>query len=136
MSKYSIYRQVRPKPRQIHPIWRGIGCIIAIIIPAISIIIAWLIVDANWTRLPNWLVAPIVLPELMYRYLPQVANVIGPILYRPKLPAYALFTILALLILTGILSVVYALIYRFIGPPRYSPVDALPPKGKVKRYKR
>lgn len=136
MSKYSTYRQVRPKPRQIHPIWRGIGCLMAIIIPAISVIIAWLIVDATWTRLPYWLVAPISLPEFMYRYLPQVANVVGSILYRPKLLAYVLFTIFALLILTGILSVVYALIYRFIGPPRYSPVDAPPPKGKVKRYKR
>jgi hypothetical protein len=136
MSKYYTYRQVRPKPRQIHPIWRGIGCLMFLIIPVISIAAAWLIVDNIWTRLPYWMIAPIRLPWFMYRYLPQPTYLLASILGRERLLAYIIFTLLILIVLSGILSFAYAIIYRLIGPPRYSPIDAPPPKAKVKRYRR
>jgi hypothetical protein len=35
------------------------------------------------------------------------------------------------------MSFVYALVYRFVGPPAYGPMDAPPPRGvRLKRYKR
>ncbi len=107
-----------------------------LIIPAISISAAWLIVDNIWMQLPYWMVAPIRLPWYMYRYLPQTTYFLGSILGREKLLAYIIFTLLILTVLSGILTFVYAVIYRVIGPPRYSPVDAPPPKVKVKRYRR
>ena len=41
-----------------------------------------------------------------------------------------------MLLIGGVISVIYALMYRFIGPSRYGPTDAPPPKIKTKRYTR
>lgn len=136
MSKHYVYRQVKPQPRQIHPVWRGIGCLMFLVIPIISIATAWLVVDKIWTLLPYWMIAPIRLPWFMYRYLPETTFFLASILSREKLVAYILFTLLFVFIFGGVLSFVYAVVYRVIGPPRYSPIDAPPPKVKVKRYKR
>lgn len=107
-----------------------------LVIPIISIATAWLVVDKIWTLLPYWMIAPIRLPWFMYRYLPQATFFLASILGRERLVAYSLFTLLFVFIFGGVLSFVYAVVYRVIGPPRYSPIDAPPPKVKVKRYKR
>jgi hypothetical protein len=51
---------------------------------------------------------------------------------------YAILAIMVvyLVILSAIVSVGYAVVYRYVGPARYSPLDAPPPNMKFKRYKR
>jgi hypothetical protein len=44
--------------------------------------------------------------------------------------------VLYIVIFGGIISVIWALIYRVVGPPRYGPLDAPTPDIKVKTYKR
>ena len=44
-----------------------------------------------------------------------------------------LIGVLYIVIFGGIISVIWALIYRVVGPPRYGPLDAEPIKSK--RYK-
>jgi len=34
------------------------------------------------------------------------------------------------------MSVLYAFVYRLVGPPRYGPLDVPPPNVKLKKYKR
>jgi hypothetical protein len=136
MSKYIQYRQARPKPRGIHPIWRGIGCLMMLIIPALSFGAAMLTVDAIWTRLPYWMLAPVYLPLFMYNYLPDLTRLLAPVLAKERLVAYLIFTLFLIIFMSGILSVAYAILYKIIGPSPYSPVDAPPPKHRAKPYKR
>jgi hypothetical protein len=46
------------------------------------------------------------------------------------------FAILYTIGISGLLSVVYSVLYRFVGPPRYGPLDVPQPQVKVGRYKR
>jgi hypothetical protein len=46
------------------------------------------------------------------------------------------FTILYTIAISGLLSVVYAVVFRIVGPPRYGPLDLPQPHVKVGRYKR
>jgi hypothetical protein len=75
------------------------------------------------------------LPEIFYNlpYINIVAKYISSI---PDFPALALFFTLILLLLSGILSFFYAMVYRIIGPPRYTSEDAPAPRIKAKRYTR
>jgi len=54
----------------------------------------------------------------------------------PYLQALALFFIMAMILFSGIFSFLNALLYRMIGPPRYTPLDAPAPRVKTKRYTR
>jgi hypothetical protein len=75
------------------------------------------------------------LPDIFYN-LPIISVVANYISSVPDFPGVALFFILILVALSGILSFVYAMIYRVIGPPRYLPDDAPAQRVVTKRYKR
>ena len=45
-------------------------------------------------------------------------------------------TVLYIIFFGGILTVIYAFMYRMASPSRYGPMDAPPPRVKVKKYKR
>ena len=50
--------------------------------------------------------------------------------------AKAVFFVFMLIIATGFLTMVYAFIYRIVGPPRYAPDDIPAPRVKTKAFKR
>ncbi|MBN1305397.1 MAG: hypothetical protein JXA13_13245 [Anaerolineales bacterium] len=143
MGKYQKYQKSTPKPRpeEVHPIWRGIGCFIGILVPLLSYGLAVIFIDIalneGWagTYIPHWMFNTPFLPRSITssRYLYPI---FFPLLKIKHLYGLAIFTILFSIILYGFLSLLYAILYRFIGPSRYSPIDAPPPNIKVKRYKR
>lgn len=140
MGKYSSGVR-RPEPRlvrQQHPIWRGIGCLSMIIVPIISYGFAVLTLPffAGVGWLPYELVSPMQVSPLLWKYLPTLAQFLQPILGFPRLKAYLALTVVYTIFVGGFLAFVYALIYRLFGPSRYGPLDAPPPRGKVKKYKR
>jgi hypothetical protein len=119
MGKFSSFDRVVPKKEakwKIHPVWQGIGCILIALIPLMSYAGAVLLVDANfehhWVEFPQEFIGPPGHP-LLYSQLgvTVVLSVFG-------------FMILVLL---------YTILYRFIGPPRYGPTDAPPPKRTASR---
>lgn len=117
MGKYNKFesRQAKPRPWEIHPVWRGIGCIMMLIIPVLSYAGAVLLYDQNrtahWVKIPRELVQSISIPFV--GSVPHLfANLIGAVLLM--LIGYAIF------------MVFYALIFRIIGPPRYGPIDSPP----------
>lgn len=119
ISYERIDRSRRDKrDRQIHPIWRGIGCILLVLIPVMAFAGTSLILDANTTN--NWFIVPY---ELQ-----------GPLQY-PYLYAKLAGTLLLSVLGFGVLVSFYALIYSIIGPPKYGPLDAPPPR-KVKRRRK
>lgn len=116
MGKYSreyLHPPYPPRLRYIHPIWRGIGCLFFLLIPVIAFLGAKAIILEN--SLQHWVLIPRVL-----RYGFSVP-IIGEVTVITLM-----VTFLLILIGFGILTVLYALIYRLFGPPRYGPLDVPP----------
>jgi hypothetical protein len=141
MGKYSSLSQMRPPkppPSGPHAVWRGIGCLMILIIPAISISAAMLIVDYglenNWP-IPYELRGSVRLPEIFYS-TEGLRTIFNPISNVPNLYAIALLSLILMILLGGVISVIYAAVYGMTGPSRYGPTDAPPAGIKVKKYKR
>ena len=141
MGKHeSFNRRKAKKPSDgPHPIWRGIGCLILVIVPVISFGLAVLTFDAalaNKWPLPAEFLGNPSMPRLLYRRHALVP-VLNAITSMTNLYGYLAFAFVYTVILGGIMSFVYALAYRMVGPPVYGPMDMPPPKGiRLKRYKR
>jgi hypothetical protein len=135
MGKYTSYTQKELPPKgETHEIWSGFGCIIMLIIPVISyaagvLTVEW-IVGNNWRLFPReWLGTPR-MPDIVYRsdglsalllWLTDIKN----------LYAYLIVGLIYMLLISGLISAIYAAVYGAIGPKRYGPLDAPPPKIKV-----
>lgn len=137
MSKYRIYNHQRKKPqrREPHPIWRGIGCLLMIIMPLLAWGIGELILQIaqqrwvlpyEWTLPPQW-------PKWMW----QIGFLVPYLGYTQRWSyflARLIFSGGALLLLWGGMSLVYAFLYARLAPP--DPLRDLVPPPKVKRYRR
>jgi len=140
MGKYtSLSRKAEvPRDRGVHPVMRGIGCIMIAIIPLLSYGLSVITVNL-------WLLRGLPLPDGWVGYI-----TINPILYRLaglrvildflgsqyNLVANLVFAFAIAIIIGGIMSIIFGYIFRMFGPPRYGPLDAPPPRVKTKRYKR
>ncbi len=115
MSKYMKYESVRKekKPQGPHPLWRGIGCVMMVLIPVVSYAGASLLVDAN----------------LRHRWLPLPRVLYGPAAQPLLFAELAVGVILSLLGFV-LLVVVYSFLNSILGPPRYGPMDAPPLRRK------
>src|SRR5688572_3104846 len=136
MGKYNKFQRKRPEsPYKIHPAWTGIGCLMIVIVPimswAASVELIKLAKAQGWPVMRQ-LSGYVRLPEALYTtpILDRVANYISSI---PDFSALALFFLVILLLLSGILSFTYAAVYRVIGPPRYTSEDAPAPRVRTKR---
>lgn len=114
----------RSQPRwNVHPIWRGIGCIFMLLLPVMSFVGAYLIIRENfrqgWVALPASLLRSFSIPSFGTVYLADIA-----------------LTLVFIIMGFGILTVGYAFLYRLIGPPRFGPLDAPPLKKRRRLYKK
>jgi hypothetical protein len=140
MGKYTTHSRQAPKPRSdgVHPIMRGIGCIMMIIVPVLSYGAALLLVDygisQGWPIPPTWL-QPITIHPLLLK-LRGLAPVWNFLLQQDNLIAIVAFTIAIIVVVGALMSIIYGYLYSMFGPPRYGPQDAPPIRVKVKRYKR
>lgn len=136
MGKYSQFdrKKVDQSPYKIHPIWSGIGFLLIIIVPIVTWAASALLVEfgqkQGWAVLrsfPRFLEVPAALyaiPGVAF-----LAKVNG-------LPATFILFLFLLIVFSGVFSILYAFIYRLIGPPRYGPQDVAAPKIKTKPFKR
>jgi len=115
MSKYDpTYAQTSRslRTRSVHPIWRGIGCFLLILLPIISFAGAKLLVQANieqrWINIPQELTGSFSAP------------LVGRVLF-----ADLAVWIILIVIGFGMLTVIYALFYRLLGPSR-GPLESPP----------
>ena len=125
MAKYEKYSgpQIKPRPWDIHPVWRGIGCLLMVLIPVISYIAADLLVAANANQ--RWLTLPAELLQAVG--VPAIGKV-------PHLYANLIVTVILSLIGFGLLTIVTSLLYSVTGPPRYGPLDSPPFPPKRSRW--
>lgn len=129
MGKYGkLSRQVPPprRPWSVHPVWRGIGCLIVVIAPFVAIAAAHLLVDMNlergWYPVPVEFAAPYTLPGTSYTIDHFFADL--------------LLAAVILLIGFAVMMIIYSIIYSIMGPPRYSPLDSPPIRGSGKYHRR
>jgi hypothetical protein len=139
MGKYLRYQRPEYKrTTEVHPIWRGIGCIMFVLVPIMAYAGAELIVrtgvEKGWP-LPPELLGFIRFPDWIYK-VPVLSDICRWLASYPNLLAVLIFFLVLLLLLSGVFSTVYSIVYRTIGPSRYTAVDAPPPNRKVKQYKR
>lgn len=141
MGRYSaVANQRGPNaPKEPHPIWNGLGCLLFVVTGVMSIAAAYLTVQtgvkSGWP-IPPVLLDPIILPDWMYRFLPGLTSLLLKVVTIDYLVAYAAATFVFMVVLGGIVSFFYALLYRFTGPAKYGPLDAPPQRTRSKRYKR
>lgn len=141
MGKYSSYSRPKPKPRNlgVHPVMRGIGCILMVVVPIIAYGAAILVVNYGathgWPIPPEWF-GPPSLPEVLW----NVQGLRTPLAFlqaQNNLEANLVVAIALTILIGGVMSILYGYIYSLFGPPRYGPQDAPPIRGvRVKRYKR
>jgi hypothetical protein len=106
----------KARPWQVHPIWRGIGCVMMLVIPIMAYAGAVLLVGMNLER--GWI--PMSSDLLRIRTLPVVGLEV-PRLYANLLAAGAL-----VFIGYGIMMFFYALLYRAVEPRKGKILEAPP----------
>lgn len=126
--KYDKKRQERPW--KVHPVWRGIGCFMAILIPIMAWAGASIMINSKaLIKLPDQFDQPIIFKLTEYDWLNQGilwlnANLGGRGLQYNQLAYFVLFLLVGYLVLV----ILYGILYRLVGPPKYGPLDAPPIK--------
>lgn len=141
MGKYSSYTRTQAKPRNqgVHPVMRGIGCILMIVVPLLSYGLAILLVR-YWAAkglpmAPN-LYGPPSIPPVLWK-VQGLQPILDFLQRQENLEINLIFTAVIVAVLGGIMSMIYGYVYTLFGPPKYGPQDAPPIKGrKIKPYKR
>jgi hypothetical protein len=139
MAKYRSYeRQEVKRAYEIHPVWRGIGCIILILIPVMAYLASTVLIqrgiEDSWS-MPSDLMGHPQLPAWLYRFA-FTRQFAAPIASVDNLYALIVGTLLITILAFGILAVVYGWSYRVIGPRRYTPLDAPEVERQAKRRRR
>jgi hypothetical protein len=124
---------VEEKRRKIHPIWRGIGCVLLFLVPIISFYLARLFMAAAIVPLPIELSKPVILSFYNIGPIDSTIYRINEVFNGELLYGDLFFTIIFMVLGFGVLSIVYGIIYRLIGPPRYGPLDAPEAERKQRR---
>lgn len=129
---YQQYRRTQIRKQEgVHPIWRGIGCFLMILIPIMSYAGAELLIEQNNSA--HWVVVPVELARAVT--VPVLGNV-------PHFYATVMVMIMLMVLGFGVLTVVFAFFWSAVGPSKYGPLDARPirrsdkprPRRKQRRY--
>lgn len=140
MGKYTERRKEVhvEKDHTVDPVWRGIGCVLMIVIPMIAFSAAILMLNNESFRsiIPEGLLGTPVLPDFVFKTTPEIQSLILPITGISDLYAILLVGGILTLFVGTIVSFVYALVYRAIGPKTINPFDVARPNVRAKKYKR
>ena len=128
MTKYDKFNpraSAAQRPWEIHPVWRGIGCLLMVLVPVMAYAGAVLLVQANVSQ--GWI--PIS-SELYQRVnIPNVGSF-------ENLFANLLVAALLALLGFGLIVAIYSLIYKAVGPSQLGPLDAEPIRRKPPQRKK
>lgn len=138
-QKYQTFQKKEfVRPYTIHPVWRGIGFLMMVLVPimagAAAVVMKDLGFELGWPFMYE-LRGNIRLPDIFYA-IPVIRNLAAWISSIQDLRAILLFFVLFVIVFSGLMSILYAVIYRLVGPPQYTPLDAPAPKTRTKRYTR
>ena len=137
MGRYTRYQRQPLVRKRMNPIWRGIGCLLMIIVPVLSYWIGYFLLQQakNRNLVPPGLLGKIHFPEWVL-HTPALLTIANFISSLHDVWAMLIFFFVILTILAGLVSLIYSLVYQSVGPSRYTDVDAPPEKRKPKVYTR
>ncbi len=120
-----------------NPIWRGIGCILIVIVPLVAygLMLVFVPPIIATGKVPNQLLGYTHFPDWAFK-VQIVASIASFISSINNLWMNIITFFVMLLILTAVASLLYSMIYTLVGPARYSELDAPPTKYKGKKYTR
>lgn len=139
MGRHSVQQAPRrEKPTGPHPVWNGLGCLMIIVVLVMSVGASIIVMDmirANHWPFPYQLLGHPRFPDIFYSTdgLARIFNAIGSV---NNLYAYVALTLFFTIVLSGIVSVLYAIVYRMAAPSRYGPTDAPPVKMRITKKQR
>ena len=138
MGKYgSRHNPERPKlNREVHPVMRGIGCIMFVVVPILSFLAATVIVPRFPIPLLPGMTRAIDIPPWLYNSLSGLQSLFNYIENEPLLVSYLIFTLVLTILIFSIMSIFYGFMYKAFGPSQLGPTDAPPIRKKVKKYTR
>ncbi len=140
MGRYNFSDARKEKARETPAIWRGLGCLLMVIIPIISYAAAAITVqyiyENNPSFIPRDLLTTMDVPIIVWRILPVLAGFLQNIFSYRFLWVNLAVTVVFMLIFSGIMSVVYSMLFKAFGPPQYGRLDAPPARKKTKKYVR
>jgi hypothetical protein len=138
MGKYLKYEQKsQKKNKEMNPVWRGIGCILILLVPAMSYGLMLVFVPP--------IIATGMIPWELLGYVHFPVGllswpVLGPLLLFigsiNNLWINLIGFFVFLVVLSGTFSLLYSLVWQYAGPPRYTLLDVPPSDHKGKSYKR
>lgn len=129
-SSQKYHKGSKEKPWQLHPIWRGIGCVLLLIVPIMSWFAAQLFLESRLsTTLPYSLTQVVVIPFTHVQEVDKAVLQVNLYFQRTHfLLGQVFLTVIFSVIGFGIIALLYAIVYRMAGPPRYGPFDIPPNK--------
>lgn len=114
MTKHSMFRtDLPPKPSKLpmHPIWRGIGLILMVILPVGSYLFATMLIE-NKDRF-SWVIIP---TDIVLNRYPK----------DPLILVRLLYALIILFAVAAVLAFFTFLMSSLFGPSKYDPYDAPP----------
>ncbi len=132
-DRYDKYQEMQQQPAsQVHPIWRGIGCVMLILIP----IVAYAAADTFFDNASNLRIfGSTVFPSSGILYHIYFSYPLGDTLLRVA-PFHLVFMIVFSILGYLVLSMVYTIVYQVTGPPKYGPTNSPPLRNPRKRRRR
>lgn len=132
-STQQYRREHSERPWKVHPVWRGIGCVLFLLVPVMSWYGATLFLQGNKNIVLPWELSTIV--NIPYTHITAIDRVIAPINRYFDATGFVFgqifFTIILSFIGFGVMAFAYSLLYKIAGPPRYGPFDV--PPNSIKR---
>lgn len=137
MTAYNKFQTGKSAKKAMNPIWRGIGCILIVLVPLITLGLTAIATPFVSTTgyVPHELMGHVIFPDWVSK-VPILSAIAAFIASINNLWLSLIIFIVILVILTGISSLIYVSVLQVIGPPRYGEMDAPPSKYKAKEYKR
>ena len=131
-SAQQYRKQKEERPWKIHPAWRGIGCALILLIPIMAWFTAEIILQYKLPiAIPYDLTKPITIKYIHVAEIDQIFSVFNQYTTAHNLIGAKFFLAVILMIIGfGVLSLIYAMMYKAAGPPRYGPFDVPPIKRR------
>lgn len=107
----------------IHPAWRGIGCLLMILVPIISFAAADVYIESNLDK--------IAIPFSLRMNLDTI--VLGVVRF---FPAKLLLAVIVTFALFAMIFILYSVMYSVIGGNKRGPMDVAPSRKKIKKRDR
>lgn len=127
-SSQQYRREQAQRPWKVNPVWRGIGCIMFLLIPIMSWVGSTMFLQSNKKIILPWELSTVI--AIPYTHVTEIDKLIVPInQYFASIHlvfGQLFFTIIITFIGYGVLAFIYSLLYKIAGPPRYGPFDVPP----------